>query len=38
VRENQPFPTTIEDGIKNMHVIDETYRKAGLTPRGKFDV
>ena len=34
VREGKPLPTTAEDGILNMRVIDAIYRKAGLSPRG----
>ena len=33
VRNNKPFPTTAEDGVKNMHVIDMIYDKLGLARR-----
>jgi predicted dehydrogenase len=29
----KPFPTTAEDGIVNMRVIDDIYRAAGMQPR-----
>ena len=28
-----PFPTTVEDGVRNMEIIDACYRAAGLEPR-----
>ncbi len=28
-----PFPTTAEDGVRNMELIDACYRAAGLRPR-----
>jgi predicted dehydrogenase len=28
-----PFPTTADDGVRNMEVIDACYRAAGLEPR-----
>ncbi len=28
-----PFPTTTEDGVRNMEIIDACYRAAGLDPR-----
>ncbi|MFO0696343.1 MAG: Gfo/Idh/MocA family oxidoreductase [Polyangiales bacterium] len=28
------FPTTPEDAVKNMQVIDDVYRAAGMSPRG----
>ncbi|MBI3785876.1 MAG: Gfo/Idh/MocA family oxidoreductase [Deltaproteobacteria bacterium] len=34
VCDGQSFPSTPEDGVKNMRVIDAMYRKAGLSPRG----
>jgi predicted dehydrogenase len=34
VREGKLLPTTAEDGVLNMRVIDAIYRKAGLSPRG----
>jgi predicted dehydrogenase len=33
IRDGAPFPTTAEDGIANMAVIDECYRRAGLPLR-----
>jgi predicted dehydrogenase len=29
----KPFPTTAEDAVRNMEVVDACYRAAGLTPR-----
>jgi len=37
IKEKRGFPTTTEDGVLNMKVIDMTYRKAGLKPRGQID-
>ena len=34
VRSGHPFPSTPEDGVKNMQVIDAVYTRAGLSPRG----
>jgi predicted dehydrogenase len=28
-----PFPTTADDGVRNMEIIDACYRAAGLEPR-----
>ena len=28
-----PFPTTADDGVRNMEIIDDCYRAAGLAPR-----
>ena len=28
-----PFPTTADDGVRNMEIIDACYRAAGLQPR-----
>lgn len=28
-----PFPTTVDDAVKNMEAVDAVYRAAGLTPR-----
>ena len=28
-----PFPTTADDGVRNMEIIDDCYRAAGLEPR-----
>ncbi len=33
VREGAPFPTTADDAVKNMAVIDAIYRAAGMEPR-----
>lgn len=33
VREGAPFPTTPEDAVANMRVVDAAYRAAGLEPR-----
>jgi predicted dehydrogenase len=33
VREGAPFPTSADDGVKNMTVIDAIYRAAGMLPR-----
>ncbi|HEY8123792.1 MAG TPA: Gfo/Idh/MocA family oxidoreductase [Myxococcota bacterium] len=33
VREGAPFPTTPDDAVKNMAVIDSIYRAAGMQPR-----
>jgi predicted dehydrogenase len=33
VRDGAPFPTTADDAVKNMRVIDAIYRAAGLEPR-----
>jgi predicted dehydrogenase len=33
VVDGTPFPTTAEDGVRNMKVIDDCYRAAGLPPR-----
>lgn len=39
IREKQPFPTTPDDSVANMRVIDAIYRAAGLEPRrGSTDV
>ena len=31
----QPFPTDIDASVANAELIDECYRGAGLSPRGK---
>ncbi len=31
--EGKPFPTTADDGVRNMEIIDACYRAAGLEPR-----
>lgn len=33
VVDGSPFPTTADDGVRNMEVIDACYRAAGLDPR-----
>jgi len=33
VEHDAPFPTTAEDAVRNMEVIDDCYRAAGLEPR-----
>jgi predicted dehydrogenase len=35
VLRGEPFPTTAEDAVVNMRLIDEVYRAAGLPPRGE---
>jgi predicted dehydrogenase len=35
VREGKPFPTTAEDAIVTMRLIDDIYRAAGLRVRGE---
>jgi len=37
VFEHKPLLTPGEDGVKNMRVVDMTYRKAGLLPRGEIN-
>ncbi|MFO0553979.1 MAG: Gfo/Idh/MocA family oxidoreductase [Polyangiaceae bacterium] len=34
VQHGAPVPTSAEDGVANMRVIDAIYRAAGLSPRG----
>ena len=34
VQTGAPFPTTADDGVRNMTVIDSIYTEAGLAPRG----
>jgi predicted dehydrogenase len=31
--DGKPFPTTADDGVRNMEIIDACYRAAGLDPR-----
>ena len=31
--EGTPFPTTADDGVRNMEIVDACYRAAGLAPR-----
>jgi predicted dehydrogenase len=33
VQDGAPFPTTADDAVKNMAVIDAIYRAAGMEPR-----
>jgi hypothetical protein len=28
-----PFPTTADDGVRTMEIVDACYRAAGLDPR-----
>jgi predicted dehydrogenase len=35
VREGAPFPTTVDDAVANMRVIDAVYAASGLGPRGE---
>lgn len=35
VREGKPFPTTAEDAVVTMQIIDDIYRAAGLRLRGE---
>jgi predicted dehydrogenase len=32
-----PFPTTADDGVRNMEIVDACYRAAGLDPRPAID-
>ncbi len=32
-----PFPTTADDGVRNMEIVDACYRAAGLDPRPAHD-
>ena len=32
-----PFPTTADDGVRNMEIVDACYRAAGLEPRPAMD-
>ena len=32
-----PFPTTADDGVRNMEIVDACYRAAGLEPRPSID-
>jgi predicted dehydrogenase len=34
IKNNAPFPTNLEDGVKNMRAIDMILAQAGLPPRG----
>ena len=33
IEEGTPFPTTADDAVRNMELLDECYRAAGLEPR-----
>jgi predicted dehydrogenase len=33
INQGTPFPTTADDGVRNMEIIDACYRAAGLDPR-----
>jgi hypothetical protein len=33
LRGGRPFPTGIDDSVSNAELIDECYRRAGLSPR-----
>jgi predicted dehydrogenase len=33
VADGAPFPTTTDDGVRNMEIIDACYRAAGMEPR-----
>lgn len=33
VRRGTPFPTDAADGVRNLQLIDDCYRIAGLAPR-----
>jgi predicted dehydrogenase len=33
IEHGAPFPTTADDGVRNMEIIDACYRAAGLDPR-----
>lgn len=33
ITDRAPFPTTAEDGVRNMEIVDACYRAAGLAPR-----
>jgi predicted dehydrogenase len=33
IRDGAPFPSTADDAVRNMAVIDDLYRAAGLEPR-----
>jgi predicted dehydrogenase len=37
ITEGTPFPTTTEDGVRNMELVDACYRAAGLDPRPTLD-
>ena len=33
INDGADFPTTVDDGVRNMEIIDACYRAAGLEPR-----
>ena len=33
IEHGAPFPTTADDGVRNMEIVDACYRAAGLSPR-----
>jgi predicted dehydrogenase len=33
INDGTPFPTTADDGVRNMEIVDACYRAAGLDPR-----
>jgi predicted dehydrogenase len=33
IADGTPFPTTADDGVRNMEIVDACYRAAGLDPR-----
>jgi predicted dehydrogenase len=35
--DGSPFPTTADDGVRNMEIVDACYRAAGLDPRPAAD-
>jgi predicted dehydrogenase len=37
ITDGTPFPTTADDGVRNMELIDACYRAAGLEPRPAVD-
>lgn len=37
IRDGAEFPTTIDDGVRTMEIIDACYRSAGLEPRPAVD-
>ena len=37
INHGTPFPTTADDGVRTMEIIDACYRAAGMEPRPAFD-
>ena len=33
INDGAPFPTTADDGVRNMEIVDACYLAAGLEPR-----